>query len=287
MRLRPIFCGEDGAIRTGWVILIFSAVVGGLLVSVVKYQRSQDIGIGAEAGVLFIATWFTQLMIRRPLAEIIGRLNGRWIVELALGSAAGLAIVLFAALSLIVTGHMKVAFSGSSIDSIRWFFFYGLVAFNEELLFRGLVFRNLQRGLGVWQAQLITAAAFLLAHAANPGAEGISLGLVALSLLEASLLFGLCVLRTNSLAAAVGLHWGLDWCQDGLLGLRVSGLYGTAGIFGSTIDAPTWLGGGTFGLEASAPMCTLLFAVLLLFARNKFQMRTFTWQCQSQRTHQL
>ena len=143
------------------------------------------------------------------------------------------------------------------------------VAVAEELLFRGFVFQRLISGLGMWPAQLITAAFFLLSHVNNPGMTGSTKVMAGINIFLASIMFGLAFVRTKSLAMPLGLHWMANWVQGAILGLAVSGSEQSGllkPVFG---NAPVWLTGGQFGLEASLPglLCVLII-LLMLYMRK-------------------
>jgi membrane protease YdiL (CAAX protease family) len=131
-------------------------------------------------------------------------------------------------------------------------------------LFRGFVFQRLISGLGQGTAQLITAAFFLLTHLNNPGMTGVIKVMASVNIFLASILFGLAFIQTKSLAMPLGLHWMANWMQGGVLGFGVSGTQQLGllqPVFG---EAPAWLTGGQFGLEASLPGLVCVVVTLLL-----------------------
>lgn len=79
----------------------------------------------------------------------------------------------------------------------------------EELGFRGYALRTLPRGLGVWPAQLVVAAAFGLCHIAF----GWTWAAVLLGVVPSALLFGVTALRSGGLAMPLGVHAGLNLAQ--------------------------------------------------------------------------
>jgi hypothetical protein len=99
---------------------------------------------------------------------------------------------------------------------------------------------------------LIIAAYFLLTHLNNAGMTGSIKMMASMNIFLASILFGLAFICTRSLAMPLGLHWMANWMQGSLLGFGVSGTEQSGllnPVFG---EAPAWLTGGQFGLEASA-----------------------------------
>jgi membrane protease YdiL (CAAX protease family) len=146
------------------------------------------------------------------------------------------------------------------------------VAAAEELLFRAFVFQRLISGLGQWPAQLIIAAFFLLTHLNNPGMTGTVKVIASINIFLASILLGVAFIRTRSLAMPLGLHWMANWVQGSILGFGVSGTEQLGllnPVFG---NAPIWLTGGQFGLEASLP--GLICVVIMLFMPYKVKPTT-------------
>jgi membrane protease YdiL (CAAX protease family) len=68
-------------------------------------------------------------------------------------------------------------------------------AFNEEILFRGILFRWIEEFGGSWAALIITSAFFGAAHLFNPNASGIAAFGIAL---EAGLLLGAAYMLTRT-----------------------------------------------------------------------------------------
>jgi membrane protease YdiL (CAAX protease family) len=135
----------------------------------------------------------------------------------------------------------------------------------EEILFRGVLFRIVEEGLGTWTALLVSALFFGFAHASNPGATAWSSAAIAI---EAGLLFGLLYHLTRSLPVCMGLHAAWNFCQGTVYGIPVSGMKADGWLI-STRTGPDWLSGGTFGAEASVValgLCSLCSFMLLVVA---------------------
>jgi hypothetical protein len=83
----------------------------------------------------------------------------------------------------------------------------------EELFFRGMLYPLLRRGLGLFTAVLLTAAAFAAIHG---GQLGYAWGPV-LSIFFVGVVFTLTRVRTNSVAASFLMHVGYNSTLFGLL----------------------------------------------------------------------
>jgi membrane protease YdiL (CAAX protease family) len=138
----------------------------------------------------------------------------------------------------------------------------------EEIMFRGVLFRIVEEGLGTWWALAISALLFGAIHIANPGATLWSSAAIAI---EAGLLFGLLYHVTRSLPICMGVHAAWNFAQGTIYGIPVSG--STAeGWLVSRRSGPDWLSGGVFGAEASVvalTLCTLCSLGLLAVALRR------------------
>jgi len=128
------------------------------------------------------------------------------------------------------------------------------VAIIEEMIFRVLLFRLLEKSLGSVLAIVLSTAVFGLAHLFNPNASWIS----TMSLTLSSVMLVAGFLLTRRLWLCMGLHWSWNLSQA-LCSLPVSGSETTGLLVGHT-SGPAWLAGGEFGIEAS--LVTLVFSVI-------------------------
>ena len=138
----------------------------------------------------------------------------------------------------------------------------------EEIMFRGVLFRIVEEGLGTWVALLVSAAFFGAAHLHNPGATAWSSAAIAI---EAGLLFGLLYHMTRSLYVCIGLHAAWNFVQGTVYGIPVSDLP-VRGWLISQRSGPDWLSGGGVGAEASVvalALRTLCSAALLIVALRR------------------
>lgn len=147
----------------------------------------------------------------------------------------------------------------------------------EEIMFRGMLFRVVEEGLGTWAALLVSALFFGFAHAWNPGATAWSSAAIAI---EAGLLFGLLYNVTRSLPLCMGVHAAWNFCQGTVYGIPVSGMKADGWLV-STRSGPDWLSGGVFGAEASVvalTLCLLCSAALLAVAARRHSLVPPSWR---------
>jgi len=155
----------------------------------------------------------------------------------------------------------------------------GLVSgFFEETLFRGLLFRAIEKVSGTWIALAVTSAFFGLSHIFNPGATWFAALAIAV---EAGILLGAAYLLTRRLWLAVGLHAAWNFTQGWVFSVPVSGGAAPIGLIRTTREGPEWLTGGAFGLEASAVAMLVVTAVglgLLRWAYRRGEFVALPWR---------
>jgi membrane protease YdiL (CAAX protease family) len=124
----------------------------------------------------------------------------------------------------------------------------------EEVLFRGLLLRHLEKLTGTWIALLLTSALFGLGHIVNPDATWFAAFAIAV---EAGLLLGAAYLFTRRLWLAIGIHAAWNFTQGWVFSVPVSGGEAPLGLLITRRIGPDWLTGGAFGLEASVVAMTI------------------------------
>jgi len=198
--------------------------------------------------------------------------------ELAAGLAAGALIFAIIVGVVAALGGYQVT-GGSGIETI-WEPLAGaalISGFTEELLFRGILFRYIEKAAGSWVALALTSALFGAAHLFNPGATWFSSLAIAV---EAGILLGAVYMLTRHLWAAMGLHAAWNFTQGWIFGLPVSGGNGGTGLLNGRLIGSEWLTGGAFGLEASLPaviVATAAGVAILVVAIRKGRLVQPMW----------
>jgi membrane protease YdiL (CAAX protease family) len=122
-----------------------------------------------------------------------------------------------------------------------------LLAFHEELVYRGYLLQVISQKSGRLMAALITGVLFGLVHGGNSAANPQGLLFTAIG---GVLLAGL-VMRQGSLWMAGGYHAGWNATASLALGLQVSGTIMPGSRITTTLTGPRWLSGGSYGFEGS------------------------------------
>jgi membrane protease YdiL (CAAX protease family) len=236
--------------------------------------------IAGTLAALGTITLVTVLVERRPLAEVGLGLRGlpaQW----ARGFAVGAGFMTVCTIILALGGGYRVA----GLSFALWPLLSGLlfqvaVGLFEEGLFRGILFRLLEEGLGSWAALAITAALFGAAHLANPQAT--LWGATAI-MIEAGILLGAAYMATRSLWFVAGLHTAWNFLQGPIYGFTISGTGETTdSLIRPAIQGPELLTGGVFGMEASLIAVLIGLALGVWFAvraaRGGKTLRALLWR---------
>jgi len=140
---------------------------------------------------------------------------------------------------------------------------------NEEIFFRGTLFRHLEQYAGSWLALLTSGLIFGFGHSWRPYATWHSSLFLAIDV--GFLCAGLYML-TRSLWVPMGMHFAWNVCEELIYGLPNSGGAPRVSLLHAVVQGPAWLTGGNFGPEASIitfVICLLLNAVVFVLITKK------------------
>jgi membrane protease YdiL (CAAX protease family) len=297
--LRYVFVGTDG-LRAGWSILIFIALMAGLLRGVsalnhVLHLLPKAGAANADAPPAFafatesipffatlLITWVMSRIEKRP-ASVYGLGDQRKLPHFFAGLAWGITCLSLLVFTLLKTGLLVIdsrLLFGSNIFRYGtiWLFGFLLVGLLEEYLTRGYLQYTLTRGLagfykwafktrhsaalGFWTAAAVFSIVFGLGHNSNPGESPIGLAAAGL----AALVFCLSLWRTGSLWWAIGFHTSWDWAQSFLYGVADSGIMVKFHLFATHPVGKPLLSGGATGPEGSIfilPVLSLVTVIIL------------------------
>ncbi len=179
-------------------------------------------------------------------------------------------ILLLTAGTLILLASQSIFFTGLQFNlsyllkSVLLFF---VVAFIEEIIFRGYILHNLLQDFHKWIALLISSLLFALMHAANPSVTFFSV----CNIFIAGCLLGINYIYTRNLWFAIFLHFSWNFFQGPVLGYSVSGIE-LKGLLEQTNTGNNLLTGGVFGFEGSllAPVFQLMaiFVFIRIFSKK-------------------
>ncbi len=288
--MNSVFVGPYG-VRSGWraglFYLIMIGPLAGIAVLIRHFQAAHTaqhlttltpaLAISNELSLLFfvvLATVVLHVLERKWTAEGLQRRrihSGLPLNQEAWGRAAEGALWGFGALSLllgVLAWHGNFSLGGlvSHGPAIAggvgiWALVFILVAFTEELGFRGYSLFALTQGRGFWVAAVILSFAFGAIHLQNSG-EG-RLGALSAGLI--GLFFCYTVRRTGTLWYAIGFHAAWDFGETYFYGVPDSGLLAKPTLFASSFHGSRWWTGGSIGPEGSLAVFALIALLFVLF----------------------
>jgi hypothetical protein len=212
----------------------------------------------AHGGYVLYVRWIE----RRRAAELSWRAAP---AGLAAGMALGAGIFLLTLGSIWLLGYYRVVGTNPAGVLVAALTGALMTAYLEELVFRGIVLRILEEGLGTWTALAATAAIFGLLHVDRPHATWVSTTAIVAS---AGLLLGAAFVASRRLWLPIGIHFAWNFTQGGIFGVAVSGRREPGWLI-SELTGPPLLSGGEFGAEASIFVVVLaLGATALMLGRG-------------------
>lgn len=214
-------------------------------------------GLQGLATIVFMFVIYVLMMRlyeRRKLTELtLDRLVPEGLAGTLL--ATGMVSLVFATLWL--AGAWYVVSTGSFAAMLVPFIWVVVMASLEELIFRGILYRNLEQWLGTVSALLLSAGIFGVMHITNDHANFVTV----IAAGSGGLMMGAIYSLTGRLWIPIFFHIFWNFTQA-ILGSVVSG----AEIFGTYLESvrkgPVWLTGGDFGIEHSVVTLGLTFAVI-------------------------
>jgi len=202
----------------------------------------------------------TELLLR-PMHLLLGGASGAVLVALPMAALFGLG------------AYEMVLFRGASPALLGVAVLIGIAATLEELVYRCLLFRLLERAWGTKLALAIQAVAFALPHLENVEQGGASDAVtMLLSVTLLGILWGGVFLLSRNLWVVTANHAAWNFAIL-LTGLPLSGIedWRKLAPLESRFAGPDWLTGGMFGPESSLMVIasTMIAVVLLLYAAKR------------------
>ncbi len=287
--MNEIFFNEVGRLRSGWRFLCYLvpfailyvmagvalfAVNGGNPAEFAQYMQTPS-GMTIYAAITLIIAlivgWLCNIILEGLPAKALGlTFNRTFIKDFLLGIIFGAISLTIAVLLAMPTNGISLTFNQTSdFSSIFWtittsFIVFFIAALFEEVLFRGYILQTFFRANLAWFGIILTSLLFAFVHNGNPSANFLSFANTFL----AGIWFGIAYLKTRSLWLTFGLHLSWNWFQGAFFGINVSGLSQLAPnpLLQATDQGPTWLTGGSYGIEAGIT-CTIaiIFTTILIY----------------------
>jgi membrane protease YdiL (CAAX protease family) len=281
-----IFFNEEGGLRAGWRLLVYTTFVIGLGfgAGVVLLLFAPPVRLLFSPGSLFVEEAYCFLVVFGA-AMIMARLERRPLAVYGLPARGAFGKLfwqgyLFGLIEISALIGLIYGLGGYSVGSLalhggellRWgvmwamvFTFTGLF---EEFVFRGYTQYTLADGIGFWPAAILLSCSFGAVHLGNGGENWVG----AASVVMIGLVFAFALRRTGNLWFVVGWHASFDFGETFLYSVPNSGLVFEGHLSHASLHGPTWLTGGSVGPEGSVfsflTMGILALVVHLLFPRK-------------------
>jgi uncharacterized protein len=277
---------EEPRLRAGWrilghsaLILIVFALASLLLVplATIAPQYLLLAGYLITGIAITLATFLARRWLdHRSFTSLGLHWNRQALADLAAGiSLSGLMLGLvfliewaFGWLQITSTAWMSVNPGGIVREMFLIFLAFVFVGWQEELLSRGYWLQNLEQGLGLPLALVVSSILFALGHLANPNIS--LLGIVGLTAAGLFMAYGYLV--TRQLWLPIGLHIGWNFFEGPVLGFPVSGTTDFLSLLNLNRTGGELLTGGAFGPEAGLiqyPILLLGLWIMTIYSRRR------------------
>lgn len=224
-------------------------------------------GLAGAAVAALVYYWVVRATEKREVTEAAPGTAASGLVR---GTLLGLAIFGAVIGNIAVNGGYRVLGLGDDpLNAVGLIGFMAAAATTEELMFRGVLFRHLEKLTGTWIALTIAALVFGGVHLLNKDASlwgALCVAIAGGGMLTSAYLAG------RTLWLPIGLHFGWNYAQSAIFGSEVSGNGVQQGILSSESTGNAWISGGQFGPEASVYTVItgiLATAVFLWLARRR------------------
>ena len=273
---------ETGLLRAGWRILAFFAIFMAITASGMigvrtilgSLQKNSVLQWSILAVTATAAVFIARKYLDRRSFPSLGLVWDKYAVLDILAGIANSALVMAATFFVMLWANL-VEFNGftwwtddTPTDAVfrvavlpvvfAVLYKLSVVAWWEELVFRGYVFQNMIAGIGLKWSVILSSLIFGFGHALNPEASILSSVLIAI--ITPQLIYA--YLKTGQLWLPIGLHLGWNFFQASIFGFAASGQKSPSMISQSPIG-PEWLSGGAFGAEGS--ILVIPFTILSFF----------------------
>jgi uncharacterized protein len=209
-------------------------------------------GLILLGSILVASAWTLKFLDHRPLSTVGVPLSRPWLRQTLIGLLAGFLppVLFFVAayeLGCAQVERLPLDFHHVLIQTLPALAAIVLLAFHEELLYRGYLLQLIAQKSARMVAAIITGVLFGLVHAGHSAANPQGLIFTAVG----GALLAWLVMRNGSLWMAGGYHAGWNATAALVLGLNVSGTTMPGSWITTTLTGPRWISGGSYGFESS------------------------------------
>ena len=259
-----------GVIMLSILVLIIGAIAESLVQECFSGQYLRlVIPASVRIAITIVLAYFVSSKLLKMSAEELGLKLKKMDIKLLLISIA-LPLTVLAFYAYVLPGKAYIAKPGSFwISLIRGIFSFGINAgICEELVFRGMIFRYMQRTLGLKVAVILPSLLFASAHIMNMESFNLTdLVLLILAGSSVAAMFTLFALKSDSIYSGAFAHavWN-TLIIGGVFGIgdTVNGMANDSYIIIPIQSTNKLLTGGNFGVEAALPAIIGYIAVAVM-----------------------
>jgi membrane protease YdiL (CAAX protease family) len=245
-------------VRLVWQLLAVAAVwiLGNLGTAAVKDNPWLALVTGLLTAVVAVLVygWVVRRTEHRAPVEVSLKGAGARIMW---GTLLGIGLFGAVIANIAFSGDYTINGLGTPANAVALLGIMAGAAVTEELVFRGVLFRNVERWTGTWIALALTGSLFGLIHLLNANAT--LWGAIAIAI-EAGGMLTAAYIATRKLWVPIGLHFGWNIAASAIFSTEVSGSNTAQGLLDATMSGPALVTGGDFGPEGS--IYAVVFGVL-------------------------
>lgn len=256
-----------------WILVFVASVILGMT----GYGLLQTVAL-ADNDLHPIAITAASAMLVGLYALGVKLIEGHWPRDLGLGklfphTVLGL-VVGFVYMTLVVStivamGCATLSYHGIFASELLYMLLVFLtVGVGEEMVFRGIIFRQIDERWNTWTALIVSALLFGFMHISNDGATWWSSLAIAI---EAGLMLGVAYKWSGTLWLPIGIHWAWNFTQGNIYGAAVSGAAAGGSLLDMEMSGPEIITGGAFGPEASIIAVIIGTIITFLFFANRYR----------------
>jgi hypothetical protein len=273
--MKKYFFNINDEIRPGWKILVFLIFLFSFyfLLSnlIIIFNRTIYSGYIVVLLSIICSTFLSTKLLDKKTFLSIG-LYIKHGTKRELLSGAFLSLIMISTIFLfeLFFGFIKISIKSLNFQSILDISFQGLllyliIAFNEELLFRGYMFQKLMEGTNKIVSIIFLSIIFSGLHLFNPEINVIAI----INIMIASIWFSLAFITTLSLWMPISMHFIWNYFEGVIYSFPVSGIVNNPSFFYLDQFGPDWLTGGNFGPEGGIITTFVLAGGCTYFLFNK------------------
>jgi len=216
-------------------------------------------------GFLLLIVLFRKFFDRKSFMSLGFSFRPNFRKDLLVGLGLGVGMVGLLFLVFLIAGSISI--SGIQLpgyDFLLVSILFMIVAFSEEIIWRGYMLDNLLSSFNKYLALFIVSLIFALLHADSPTMTVLGF----LNIFLAGIFLGVYYVYKRNLWFPIGLHFGWNLALGPLFGSAVSGNEVPSLLQIKVVGNETLTGGG-FGFEGSI-LTPLLFIVAIIIIHRKF-----------------